>query len=438
MAVPRIVGDHYLSEVVGSGQFGVVFYVTNPQNHVLAAKCISKSRMRNQSDFLRLEREISILQQISSPYVIKLHKVLQTDHNFYLIMEYCAGPSLETVINTGNLQGYMVRRWLTNVVDACLALKANNVMHRDLKPANVMLTHTNLQLAEAKLVDFGLAKYESDIEGKLEHSKVGSPRYMAPEIQATGRYSCNVDVYSFGKLAEEMVNVAIWEQDVREYADLMVQSALIRNPFERPSFEQIRQMPFFLPISVPIEINMQQHFSVSTIPIDQSDCDGDTAIFLSIYIKCCTAKEIWTLGWIMLDKGLIPLGYWLFWVYSNRIKACGRETKLKLAEHKDSGLEALLKETQIMAQEAENAIKDAESRITASDFPFLDQYFPVQTENSCTEWLYYEAYLLATVFNMRSEALQLLKLLEEELPYEKTVISTWKREMKKYLLRNTD
>lgn len=446
MAVPRVLSDHYLTEVVGSGRYGVVFYATNRENDVFAAKCISKSHIRTKSTYLRLEREISTLQQVSSPHVVKLHNVFQTDHNIYLLMEYCAGPSLKTVIGGGNLKMHLVRRWLTNIVDACLALKAKKIMHRDLKPANVMLTHADLELAQAKLVDFGLAKYESDIEARLEHSKVGSPRYMAPEIRIIGQYNCSVDVYSFGKLAEELLKATVVEdQDaaMRENANHMVQAALTFDPFLRPCFEQLSEMAFFLPLFVPIEINEPQHLRLSNIPIDQSDCDGPSVIFLSIYKKCCAAKEIRTLGWTMIDKCKNLLAYWLFRVYQKRINAYERETQWNLAKHTDSGLEALLKETKDRAKEAEADIKDAESRLIATNIPLLDHHSPRQMDTINSELLHYEAFSLAEQLDWYSEvlqqlkiadeALQLLKIAEEECPNEREEVLVWRRRMIEYL-----
>jgi hypothetical protein len=288
------------------------------------------------------------------------------------------------------------------------------------------------------LVDFGLAKHESDIEARLEHSKVGSQRYMAPEIRTIGQYSCSVDVYSFGKLAEELLKATVGEdQDaaMREDANHMVQAALILDPFVRPCFEQLREMAFFLPLSVPIEeINKPQHLRLSNIPIDQSDCDGPTVIFLSIYKKCCAAKEILTLGWIMIDKSENLLAYWLFRVYEKRINACERETKWNLAQHKDSGLEALLKETKIMAKEAEVAIKKAKSCLPATDLLLLDHHSPGQMDTIFSKLLHNEIYVLAIELNWHNEALQLLKIAEEECPNEREEVLVWRRRMNEYLI----
>ena len=423
MDVPRIVGNHYLTKVLGEGRFGVVFYATNEQKDVFAAKCVSKSHIRTKSSSLRLEREISTLQQICSPHVAKLHSVSQTSHNIYIFMEYCAGPSLRTAIDRGNLQVHLVRCWLTNIVDACLALKANNVMHRDLKPENIMLTHTDLQLARAKLIDFGLAKHESDIEAKLEHTKVGSPRYVAPEILATGRYNCNVDVYSFGKLAEELSRATLWEEQeaaMREDLDKIVQSALTPDPFARPSFEQLRQMAFFLLLPVPIKLNEPRHLLLSNIPIDQSNCDGPTAIYSSIRKKYCADREIWTLGLTMKDKSQIYPAHWLFQVYAKRMIACGWETSWHLAKHNDSGLEALLRKIEKKVEKAKAAIKDAESLLKPSDFPH--QSYAINNE----------AFVIVHL-NMPKEALQLLTIAEEEYSDERGEVWAWRRSMIEYL-----
>ena len=76
-------------------------------------------------------------------------------------------------------------------------------MHRDLKLENVMVDvwvrNDGASEIVCKITDFGLATF-------LEHNhktnqKMGTPRYMAPEIVNGKMYDLKVDSWAFGVLA---------------------------------------------------------------------------------------------------------------------------------------------------------------------------------------------------------------------------------------------
>ena len=55
-------------------------------------------------------------------------------------------------------------------------VKNKRVIHRDIKPANIFIKEGN-----AKIADFGLSVFAFD--GKIvSESRIGTPRYMAPEV----------------------------------------------------------------------------------------------------------------------------------------------------------------------------------------------------------------------------------------------------------------
>lgn len=65
-------------------------------------------------------------------------------------------------------------------------------MHRDIKPQNVLYSK-----GLYKLCDFGLSKMD-DFDNPTAY--IGSPNYMAPEIQKGEKYDNRCDIYSIGVL----------------------------------------------------------------------------------------------------------------------------------------------------------------------------------------------------------------------------------------------
>jgi serine/threonine protein kinase len=96
---------------------------------------------------------------------------------------------------------------MTELADAMAYLHDRHVIHRDLKLSNVGID----AYGRIKLVDFGLAKilpkHNSDKDTFLLTGNTGSVRYMAPEIGRGERYNLKADVFSFGILFFEVLNL---------------------------------------------------------------------------------------------------------------------------------------------------------------------------------------------------------------------------------------
>lgn len=393
MSLPRRIGQYHLTGRLGKGQFGEVFRGTNAQGEPVAAKCVSKQLISPRFQ-AQLEAEIAVLRQVVSPYVIQLYDALSSDNNYYLIMECCDGSDMEKMIAQNvTVPLHLARRWLTEIVDAFLALRANHVMHRDLKPANVLLTNPDPEKAHVKLADFGFAKFSSSEEA-LVRSIVGSPLYMAPEICLKRPYNSKIDVWSFGVLASKLLNTKLFDDVVTmqglqqrqlhpEFhkvtlpADAMdmLSRALTYDPQQRPSFEQLRTLPFFQAAFVPLSPGSPGSFTLSSLPLTYSNGLGATDVYLEMSCKLHTnLKGLWDLGWEMDRNRKFLLAFVLFQLYLWEVTNYQTDIQSRLTEHEDSSLRALIQEAGTALREAQTAVQTAVSLLSASDLAIAQQY----------------------------------------------------------------
>lgn len=87
-------------------------------------------------------------------------------------------------------------------IDLCHALelcKKHDIIHRDIKPQNIFVSDNG----DYKLGDFGIAK---TVEKTMGGTKVGTYKYMAPEVYNGQAYGSSVDIYSLGLVLYWLLN----------------------------------------------------------------------------------------------------------------------------------------------------------------------------------------------------------------------------------------
>ena len=76
-----------------------------------------------------------------------------------------------------------------------------NIIHRDIKPSNILISHEG----SIKLIDFGVAKDDTNVRLTLTGLIVGTPSYMSPEQAHGDPLSPQSDLYALGILLYEML-----------------------------------------------------------------------------------------------------------------------------------------------------------------------------------------------------------------------------------------
>lgn len=142
-----------------------------------------------------LRNEISILQSLNHPNIVKAYEVYETSINIYLVLEHCSGGDLYSRVPYSEKDSAKI---IGKLLSAIAYMHKHNISHRDLKFENIMF-EDKTPGAEIKLIDFGLSK---KIEGEKKYMTegVGTIYTMAPQV-LRGVYTSQADLWSTGVIA---------------------------------------------------------------------------------------------------------------------------------------------------------------------------------------------------------------------------------------------
>jgi eukaryotic-like serine/threonine-protein kinase len=141
------------------------------------------------------EDEARTAGRLNHPHAVRVDEFGQADGSWYLAMEYLDGADLRELVRAAHALGEDVPLDVILQIggDIAHALqhahdlkddkgRALNLIHRDVSPHNVLVTRSGM----AKLVDFGIARAESNQVKTRTGMVKGKSGYMSPE-QALGR-----------------------------------------------------------------------------------------------------------------------------------------------------------------------------------------------------------------------------------------------------------
>lgn len=215
----EVFGKYILLEKLAAGGMAEVFLSRAPGTSGIG-KFVAIKRILPQFydtqefiDMFRDEAKIAI--NLSHSNVVSIYEFGVEKDQFYLVMDYVEGRNLRQILNKMKKSNSTFS--IDQIIYICKEVaggldhahrchdgttgKPLNITHRDMSPQNIMISYEG----EVKIVDFGIAKAESQLETTRAGTLKGKFGYMSPE-QAEGQpVDLRTDIFSLGTVLWELL-----------------------------------------------------------------------------------------------------------------------------------------------------------------------------------------------------------------------------------------
>jgi len=196
----RLIGGRYeIGHRIGAGGHGSVYRGLHVALDLpVAIKVIGVDATMRDEVVARFVREARTVAQVRHRNVLDIHDAGQLDDGSpYLVTELIEGADLEQRIRLGQLSVATVVDLGRQMFSALSAIAAAGLVHRDIKPANVMLRREADGYVHATLIDFGIARSQSEVSRLTATGTIlGTPHYMSPEQLRGESLDVRADIYA--------------------------------------------------------------------------------------------------------------------------------------------------------------------------------------------------------------------------------------------------
>lgn len=242
--VRKKAGQYYLSGEIGDGGMATVYVghqgARSGLKRTVAVKILHEHLARDRDVTSRFLDEMRLVSLIDHPFVCKVFDHGETeDGRPYFAMEYLMGEPLWRVLRAmapmvrepGKLTAperiAFVVRVIAGLAEGLHAAheardvegNALNIIHRDISPQNLFVLYDGT----VRLVDFGVARHETNTRHTKTGAIMGKLPYLAPEHVHGELYDRRLDIWSLG--------VVLWE--------LLACRRLFRRAKEMPTLRAI-------------------------------------------------------------------------------------------------------------------------------------------------------------------------------------------------------
>lgn len=182
-------------------------------NKIVAIKMVQAQYSKDPSFVQMFEDELKVSFDLLHPNIAQVYDYGMVDDQLYSAMEYIDGANLKQFLDRLKEKKFVFPVEISTYIisQVCQALyyahnftdkltgKSFNIVHRDISPHNIMLTYAGV----VKVIDFGIAKADSNAEATQAGTIKGKLSYLAPECLDGMELDHRYDQFAVG--------ISLWE-----------------------------------------------------------------------------------------------------------------------------------------------------------------------------------------------------------------------------------
>ncbi len=190
-------------------------YLGEQADKVVAIKMVQSQFSKDESFKTMFMDEIKVTFGLLHPNIVQTYEYGYHNDQLYVVMEYCDGRNLKEYLDklreskfvfpveissyiiTQVCQGLHYSHTLTDKLTG----KDCHIIHRDVSPHNIMLTYDGA----VKVIDFGIAKADTNSESTQAGTIKGKLSYLAPEYLEGSDLDIRYDQFAVGITLWEML-----------------------------------------------------------------------------------------------------------------------------------------------------------------------------------------------------------------------------------------
>lgn len=254
-------GKYILLEKLAAGGMAEV-YLSKSTGAVGVSKFMAIKRILPQfsenTDFVEMfKEEAKIAINLNHSNIASIYDFGIEKSQFYIVMEYLEGKNLRQLNNELKKQNralsiqdvvYIVKEASAGLDHAHRCVdsqtgKPLNIIHRDISPQNIMVSYEG----DVKLIDFGIAKAENQMDATKAGVLKGKFGYMSPEQAEGQQIDVRSDIFAVG--------IVLWELLANERLFTASNEAAVLSKIRACQIPPIRKLCPNVPVELEKIVN---------------------------------------------------------------------------------------------------------------------------------------------------------------------------------------